>query len=73
MRLLPCAELSMCTQSLHKAAPRLEPLPLHAGLPTEAQLQVFQPAEKMTRKVVVSTNIAEVSWISEEGDLSNGC
>ncbi|KAG8851147.1 hypothetical protein FRB96_009488 [Tulasnella sp. 330] len=55
------SELAELIPTLHKAAPRLEPLPLHAGLPTEAQLQVFQPAEKMTRKVVVSTNIAEAS------------
>ncbi|KAG9024377.1 hypothetical protein FRB95_011611 [Tulasnella sp. JGI-2019a] len=55
------SELAELIPTLHKAAPRLEPLPLHAGLPTDAQLQVFQPAEKMTRKVVVSTNIAEAS------------
>ncbi|QRV86553.1 Helicase associated domain (HA2) [Ceratobasidium sp. AG-Ba] len=39
----------------------LVPLPLHAGLPTDDQLAVFQPAERGTRKVVVSTNIAEAS------------
>lgn len=46
---------------LPRGAPQLVPLPLHAGLPTDDQLAVFQPAERGTRKVVVSTNIAEVS------------
>ena len=46
---------------LPRGAPQLIPLPLHAGLPTDDQLAVFQPAERGTRKVVVSTNIAEVS------------
>jgi ATP-dependent RNA helicase DDX35 len=36
-------------------------LPLHAGLSTEEQLRVFQPAERGTRKVIISTNIAEAS------------
>jgi ATP-dependent RNA helicase DDX35 len=39
----------------------LQPLPLFAGLSSEAQLDVFQPAEKGARKVIVSTNIAEAS------------
>jgi len=36
-------------------------VPLHAGLSTVDQLQVFQATEKGSRKVVVSTNIAEAS------------
>jgi ATP-dependent RNA helicase DDX35 len=36
-------------------------LPLHAGLSTEEQLRIFEPAERGTRKIVVSTNIAEAS------------
>ncbi|KAJ3761856.1 P-loop containing nucleoside triphosphate hydrolase protein [Lentinula raphanica] len=44
-----------------RSAPRLVLLPLHAGLTTEEQLAVFEPAEKGTRKVIVSTNIAEAS------------
>jgi ATP-dependent RNA helicase DDX35 len=36
-------------------------LPLHAGLSTDEQLRVFQPAERGARKVVISTNIAEAS------------
>jgi len=46
---------------LPRSAPRLVPLALHAGLTTEEQLQVFQPAERGSRKVIISTNIAEVS------------
>ena len=36
-------------------------LPLYAGLSTEYQMSVFEPAPENTRKVVVSTNIAEAS------------
>lgn len=43
-----------------RTAPRLVPMALHAGLSTDAQLGVFQAAERGTRKVIVSTNIAEV-------------
>lgn len=34
---------------------------LHAGLSTADQLAVFQAPERGTRKVVISTNIAEAS------------
>jgi ATP-dependent RNA helicase DDX35 len=43
-----------------KGALRLVPLALHAGLSTDEQLMVFQKADQGTRKVIVSTNIAEV-------------
>jgi len=36
-------------------------LPLYAGLPTEDQALIFQPAPPRTRKVIISTNIAEAS------------
>lgn len=36
-------------------------LPLYAGLTAEQQMYVFEPAPENTRKVVVSTNIAEAS------------
>lgn len=39
----------------------LQPLPLYAGLTSEQQLYVFEPAAENTRKVIVSTNIAEAS------------
>jgi ATP-dependent RNA helicase DDX35 len=42
-------------------APGILPLPLHAGLPTEDQQVVFEPAPRDTRKVIVATNIAEAS------------
>ncbi len=35
-------------------------MPLHAGLTTGEQLNVFQSAAPGTRKVIISTNIAEV-------------
>jgi ATP-dependent RNA helicase DDX35 len=40
---------------------RLLTLPLYAGLPTEEQMFVFQKAPPNTRKVILSTNIAEAS------------
>ena len=39
----------------------IQPLPLYAGLTTEQQMYVFEPAAESTRKVIVSTNIAEAS------------
>ena len=47
--------------SLHPRAPSILPLPLYAGLSSEQQLYVFDPAPENTRKVIVSTNIAEAS------------
>ncbi|KAK2787013.1 hypothetical protein FQN52_007455 [Onygenales sp. PD_12] len=47
--------------NLHAKAQALIPLPLYAGLTTEQQLYVLEPAPKKTRKVIVSTNIAEAS------------
>ncbi|OXV10645.1 hypothetical protein Egran_01597 [Elaphomyces granulatus] len=45
----------------HPKAQALLPLPLYAGLTNEQQLYVFEPAPENTRKVIVSTNIAEAS------------
>ena len=36
-------------------------LPLYAGLSTEQQMYVFEPAPENTRKIIVATNIAEAS------------
>lgn len=47
--------------SLHPKAPSILALPIYAGLTTEQQLYVFEPAPENTRKVIVSTNIAEAS------------
>jgi len=47
--------------SLHARAPSILALPMYAGLTTEQQLYVFEPAPENTRKVIVSTNIAEAS------------
>ncbi|KKK21668.1 hypothetical protein P175DRAFT_0452838 [Aspergillus ochraceoroseus IBT 24754] len=46
---------------LHPKAQALLPLPLYAGLTTDQQMYVFEPSPENTRKVVVSTNIAEAS------------
>ncbi|MCJ1255699.1 hypothetical protein MMC24_003516 [Lignoscripta atroalba] len=47
--------------SLHPRTPSILPLPMYAGLTSEQQLYVFEPAPENTRKVIVSTNIAEAS------------
>ncbi|KAL2872187.1 putative ATP dependent RNA helicase [Aspergillus lucknowensis] len=47
--------------TLHPKAQSLQPLPLYSGLTTDQQMYVFEPAGENTRKVVVSTNIAEAS------------
>ncbi|KAJ5946722.1 hypothetical protein N7454_003561 [Penicillium verhagenii] len=47
--------------SLHPKSPTLLPLPLYAGLTTDQQMYVFEPTPENTRKVIVSTNIAEAS------------
>ncbi|KAF7984085.1 hypothetical protein HWV62_17654 [Athelia sp. TMB] len=53
-------ELSELIPTLPKSAPRLNVLALHAGLSTESQLKVFEPAESGTRKIIIATNIAEI-------------
>ncbi|KJY01990.1 ATP dependent RNA helicase like protein [Zymoseptoria brevis] len=47
--------------SLSNDADKILPLPLFAGLSTEQQMYVFEPALDNTRKVICSTNIAEAS------------
>ncbi|EIE20207.1 putative DEAH [Coccomyxa subellipsoidea C-169] len=44
-----------------RAALRLMPVPLYAGLPAAAQLAAFEHSPRGYRKVVVATNIAETS------------
>ncbi|KAF2203200.1 P-loop containing nucleoside triphosphate hydrolase protein [Delitschia confertaspora ATCC 74209] len=48
-------------QDLNPRLQTLQALPLYAGLPTDQQMYVFEPAAENTRKVIVSTNIAEAS------------
>lgn len=42
-------------------APDLKALGLHSGLSTELQMAVFEPPPPRTRKVILSTNVAEAS------------
>lgn len=44
-----------------KGMPGLLPLPLHSGLTAEEQGEIFEAPPRDTRKVIVSTNIAEAS------------
>lgn len=39
----------------------LLPFPLHAGLTSEEQMAIFEPTPARSRKVIISTNIAEAS------------
>ena len=52
--------------NLHPKAPSLLPLPLYSGLPTDHQMQVFEPAPSNTRKIILATNIAEASITIED-------
>ncbi|KAJ7470444.1 P-loop containing nucleoside triphosphate hydrolase protein [Mycena latifolia] len=54
-------EFSDLLPTLPRTATRLIPLALHAGLSTDEQLRVFEPADRGTRKVIIATNIAEAS------------
>ncbi|OBZ75771.1 putative ATP-dependent RNA helicase DHX35 [Grifola frondosa] len=54
-------ELAELLPTLPRNAMRLTLLALHAGLTTNEQLRVFEPAERGSRKVIVATNIAEAS------------
>lgn len=57
-----CAQaIADASHDLPKGTFKLLPLPLHAGLSTEHQMDVFRPAPSQTRKIVLSTNIAEAS------------
>lgn len=53
--------ISQRAATMDPKTPSLQPLPLYAGLPTDQQMYVFEPAADSTRKVIVSTNIAEAS------------
>lgn len=41
--------------------PKVLILPIYSQLPTDLQVKIFQPAPKLTRKIIVATNIAETS------------
>lgn len=54
-------KLSDLAATLPSQAQTLQPLPLYAGLSTDEQMYVFSEAAENTRKVILSTNIAEAS------------
>jgi ATP-dependent RNA helicase DDX35 len=54
-------KLSDLAATLHPKAQAIQPLALFASLSTEEQMYVFSPASENTRKVILSTNIAEAS------------
>ncbi|KIW10177.1 hypothetical protein PV08_11138 [Exophiala spinifera] len=54
-------KISELASTLHPQAQALQPLPLYAGLGTDEQMYVFSEAAENTRKVILSTNIAEAS------------
>ena len=53
--------LSERAAAFQPKAQALQPLPLFAGLTTEEQMYVFEPAAENTRKCILATNIAEAS------------
>lgn len=53
--------ISERSATLHPKAHALLPLPLYSGLTADQQMYVFEPAPENTRKVILSTNIAEAS------------
>lgn len=54
-------QIAEASASLNSRAPQIQALPLYAGLTSEQQLYVFEPAPENTRKVIIATNIAEAS------------
>ncbi|ETI22925.1 hypothetical protein G647_04719 [Cladophialophora carrionii CBS 160.54] len=54
-------KLSELASTLPPQAQALQPFPLYAGLSTDEQMYVFSEAAENTRKVILSTNIAEAS------------
>ncbi|KAK9456427.1 P-loop containing nucleoside triphosphate hydrolase protein [Dipodascopsis uninucleata] len=54
-------EISYQMQNLQSSSRKLLSLPLYSGLPQDEQMAVFEPAPDDSRKVIISTNIAEAS------------
>ncbi|KZV91608.1 P-loop containing nucleoside triphosphate hydrolase protein [Exidia glandulosa HHB12029] len=63
-------ELAELIPSQPRLAIRMSLLPLHAGLPSDDQLKIFEPSNPSLRKVVVSTNIAEIKTYNPTTALS---
>ena len=47
--------------SLPENGPSIQALPMYAGLSTDQQMYIFEPAPENVRKVICATNIAEAS------------
>jgi ATP-dependent RNA helicase DDX35 len=54
-------EIDKTVELLGQGDPDLIAMPLYSGLSPAQQLRVFKPTSQGTRKVVVSTNVAETS------------
>ena len=54
-------KITEAASELPPNSPTIKALPMYAGLTVEQQMYVFEPAPEETRKVIVSTNIAEAS------------
>uniref|UniRef100_A0A0B7A8J7 RNA helicase n=1 Tax=Arion vulgaris TaxID=1028688 RepID=A0A0B7A8J7_9EUPU len=55
------SQLISKARNLSKDDMRMKVLPMHGSLPSSEQMKVFERTPKNTRKIVVSTNIAEAS------------
>lgn len=56
-----CRSIREYSEQLNSSVPKLLALPLYASLSQAEQSRVFLPTPKNTRKVILSTNVAETS------------
>ncbi|KAF2096689.1 ATP-dependent RNA helicase-like protein [Rhizodiscina lignyota] len=54
-------QINELAANMEAEVPKMLTLPLFAALPQAAQQRIFQPAPPRTRKIILSTNIAETS------------
>lgn len=53
--------LNRLAPDLPRESPLIVALPLYAALPSQRQVEIFQPVKRHQRKVILATNIAETS------------